>query len=66
MNLVDKRILIMKSLIISLPFIIILLNTAGNISAQDDKESYIYLIGSEPFGIPYYQWTESWWNWLHT
>ena len=64
MNLVDKRILIMKSLIISLPFIIILLNTAGNISAQDDKESYIYLIGSEPFGIPYYQWTELWWNWL--
>lgn len=32
--------------------------------AQDASETYIYLVDSEPFGIPYYKWTESWWNWL--
>jgi hypothetical protein len=58
-----KKIPIMISLILSLPFII-LFCTVGNSSAQDDTGSYIYLIGSEPFGIPYNQWTESWWNWL--
>jgi hypothetical protein len=37
----------------------------GNVLGQDDEsESYIYLVDSEPFGIPYYKWTESWWNWL--
>jgi hypothetical protein len=53
----------MISLIISSPFIP-LLSTVGNGSAQDDMGSYIYLIGSEPFDIPYNQWTELWWNWL--
>lgn len=42
----------------------LLSSTAFNGFAQDDEESYIYLIGSKPFGIPYYQWAESWWNWL--
>lgn len=38
---------------------------SGNVLGQDDEsESYIYLVDSEPFGIPYYKWTESWWNWL--
>ena len=37
----------------------------GNVLGQDDEsESYIYLVDSEPFGIPYYKWTESWWTWL--
>jgi hypothetical protein len=53
----------MMSFIISSPFIL-LLSTVGNGSAQDDMGSYIYLIGSEPFDIPYSQWTELWWNWL--
>ena len=35
-----------------------------NIFGQDESETYIYLVDSEPFGIPYYKWTESWWNWL--
>lgn len=59
-----KRILIIISFIFSSPFIL-LFSTVGLISAQDDDtESYIYLIGSEPFDIPYSQWTELWWNWL--
>jgi hypothetical protein len=33
-------------------------------SVSDKSETYIYLVDSEPFGIPYYKWTESWWNWL--
>ncbi|MGB7632161.1 MAG: hypothetical protein WBL68_00420 [Nitrososphaeraceae archaeon] len=37
---------------------------SGNVLGQDESESYIYLVDSEPFGIPYYKWTESWWNWL--
>jgi hypothetical protein len=37
---------------------------SSNIFGQDESETYIYLIGSEPYGIPYYKWTESWWNWL--
>lgn len=38
---------------------------SGNFLGQDDEsESYIYLVDSEPFSIPYYKWTESWWNWL--
>jgi hypothetical protein len=37
---------------------------ARNIYAQDAGETAIYLVDSEPFGIPYYKWTESWWNWL--
>ena len=65
MILVDKRVPIMISFIISaLALLIILFYTADNSSAQGDTETYIYLIDSEPFGIPYYQWTESWWNWL--
>jgi hypothetical protein len=63
MVLVGKRILILILLIIASPFVL-LFHTAGNSSAQDDTEASIYLIDSEPFGIPYYQWTESWWNWL--
>jgi len=35
-----------------------------NIFGQDESEIYIYLVDSKPFGIPYYKWTESWWNWL--
>jgi hypothetical protein len=58
-----KKIPILISFMISLPFII-LFSTVGNGSAQDDMGAYIYLIDSEPFGIPYYQWTESWWDWL--
>ncbi len=39
--------------------------SAGYAFGQDDEsETYIYLVDSEPFGIPYYKWTESWWNWL--
>ena len=34
------------------------------VSAQDTSDTYIYLVDSEPFGIPYSKWTESWWNWL--
>lgn len=37
---------------------------ASNVFGQDESETYIYLVDSEPFGIPYYKWTESWWNWL--
>jgi hypothetical protein len=36
----------------------------SNAFGQDESETYIYLVDSEPFGIPYYKWTESWWNWL--
>lgn len=36
----------------------------SNIFGQDESETYIYLVDSKPFGIPYYKWTESWWNWL--
>ena len=36
----------------------------SNVLGQDESESYIYLVDSEPFGIPYYKWTESWWTWL--
>ena len=63
MILNGKRILIMK-LIINALVLFTLFYTADNISAQDDTKAYIYLIGSDPFGIHYYQWTESWWNWL--
>ena len=65
MILEGKRVPIMISFIISaLASFIILFYMADNSSAQGDTEAYIYLIDSEPFGIPYYQWTESWWNWL--
>jgi hypothetical protein len=37
---------------------------SSNVFGQDESETYIYLVDSEPFGIPYYKWTESWWNWL--
>ena len=40
---------------------IILCFTSRNILAT--PESLIYLVDSEPFGIPYSNWTESWWNW---
>jgi hypothetical protein len=59
----EKKIPIMISIIILSPFIL-LIYMAGNGSAQDDMGTYIYLIDSEPFDIPYNQWTESWWNWL--
>ena len=36
----------------------------SNVFGQDESETYIYLVDSEPFGIPYYKWTESWWDWL--
>jgi hypothetical protein len=36
----------------------------SNVFGQDESETYIYLVDSEPFGIPYFKWTESWWNWL--
>jgi hypothetical protein len=36
----------------------------STVLGQDGSETYIYLVDSEPFGIPYYKWTESWWNWL--
>jgi hypothetical protein len=55
--------LLIISFIISSPLIILSL-TVENGFAQDDMGSYIYLIGSEPFDIPYSQWTELWWNWL--
>jgi hypothetical protein len=37
---------------------------SSNVFGQDESGTYIYLVDSEPFGIPYYKWTESWWNWL--
>ncbi|MGH9978615.1 MAG: hypothetical protein ACRD8Z_22705, partial [Nitrososphaeraceae archaeon] len=63
MMLKGIRIAVIMSCLIS-STLIILSSTTFNGFAQDDEESYIYLIGSKPFGIPYYQWTESWWNWL--
>jgi len=36
----------------------------SNVFGQGESEAYIYLVDSEPFGIPYYKWTESWWDWL--
>jgi hypothetical protein len=48
-------------------FIIPLFNSnfaPSNAFGQDESETYIYLVDSEPLGIPYYKWTESWWNWL--
>ncbi|MGB7959308.1 MAG: hypothetical protein WCF46_05385 [Nitrososphaeraceae archaeon] len=44
---------------------VFLSNFATNtIFGQDESETYIYLVDSKPFGIPYYKWIESWWNWL--
>ena len=43
---------------------IILYFTPNKILATDESQVLIYLVDSEPFGIPYYKWTESWWNWL--
>jgi hypothetical protein len=43
---------------------IILYFTSRNILATDESQALMYLVDSEPFGIPYYKWTESWWNWL--
>jgi hypothetical protein len=36
----------------------------SSVFGQDESETYIYLVDSEPFGIPYFKWTESWWDWL--
>lgn len=58
----------LRRAIIVMTFIItplVLSNFAtSNIFGQDESETYIYLVDSKPFGIPYYKWTESWWNWL--
>jgi hypothetical protein len=50
-----------RTIIIVMIFIIIPLLVSNfavsNGYGQDESES-------EPFGIPYYKWTESWWDWL--
>ena len=50
MILNGKRIPIMI-LIVNALVLFTLFYTADNISAQDDTKAYIYLIGSDPFGI---------------
>ena len=58
----QRRVIIVMMFIITPVF---LSNFATNtIFGQDESETYIYLVDSKPFGIPYYKWTESWWNWL--
>lgn len=52
------------SVLISFIIISLIIATHGNSHAQDDSETSIYLVDSEPFGIPYPNWTESWWNWM--
>jgi hypothetical protein len=57
-----------RAIIVFMTFFIIPLFISNfatsTVLGQDGSETYIYLVDSEPFGIPYYKWTESWWNWL--
>jgi len=58
-----RRVIFIVMTLIMMPIFISNFATI-NVFGQDESETYIYLVDSEPYGIPYYKWTESWWNWL--